>query len=125
SPRFVLRGAVVCQERIVVGRDAACDLFIDDPAVARSAVEIVFDGQRFVARALATAGLTVNGVGRADAHLSTGDVLAVGGWSLRVDISGARLTVHEDRVTGGNASWAREVDSAAQAAVVPEAAPVL
>jgi pSer/pThr/pTyr-binding forkhead associated (FHA) protein/thioredoxin reductase/ferredoxin len=123
-PRFVLRGAVLRQHRCVVGRDPECDLFLDDPRVARRAAEIEFVETRFVARPLAAGGLVVNGRAVGEASLSTGDVLTVGGWQLRVEVSGARLAIHENALhVSGNYSWAREAELPAQAAVVPEAVP--
>jgi thioredoxin reductase (NADPH) len=123
-PRFVLRGAVLRQHRCVVGRDPECDLFLDDPRVARRAAEIEFVETRFVARPLAAGGLVVNGRAVGEASLSTGDVLTVGGWQLRVEVSGARLAIHENALhASGNYSWAREAELPAQAAVVPEAVP--
>jgi pSer/pThr/pTyr-binding forkhead associated (FHA) protein/thioredoxin reductase/ferredoxin len=123
-PRFVLRGAVLRQARITIGRDPECDLFLDDPRVPRTAAEIEFVDTRFLARPLAPGGLVVNGKAVGEAALSTGDLLLAGGWELRVEVSAARLTVHEKALrVSGNFSWAREAESPAQAAVVPEAVP--
>jgi pSer/pThr/pTyr-binding forkhead associated (FHA) protein/thioredoxin reductase/ferredoxin len=122
SPRFVVRGAVLKQPRIVIGRDVACDVFIDDPEVPRHAVEIVFTDLTFVARPLAPSALRVNQRTVAEKTLATGDVLTFGLWAVRVEVSGARLTVHEKLDHASlNTSWAREAESPAQAPVVPEA----
>src|SRR5437016_7656572 len=86
------------------------------------AAEIEFTDTRFLARPLAPGGLVVNGKAVGEAALATGDVLTVGGWELRVEVSAARLTVHEKAMhVSGNFSWAREAESSAQLAMVPEA----
>ncbi len=123
-PRFVVRGAVLRQARVLIGRDPECDLFLDDPHVARQAAEIEFVDTRFLARPLAAGGLTVNGKTVGELALSTGDVLTVGGWLLRVEVSAARFAFLERALrSSGNFSWAREAELPAQAPVVPEAVP--
>jgi len=121
TPRFVIRGAVVKKPRATVGRDVACDVFIDDPSIARQAVELEFREDRFFAKALAPGALVVNKKTVAEAELATGDQLSVGPWTLRMEVAGARLTIHEAMIPGVNASWAREAESSAQAPVALEA----
>jgi thioredoxin reductase (NADPH) len=125
SPRFVIRGSVVKKWRAVIGRDVASDVFIDDPQVARASVEIEFKEMKFVARALAPGALVVNGKIEGEEVLKTGDELTIGKWQLRMEVSGARLTIHEKLdAVGANVSWAREAESSAQAPVSAEAAQV-
>jgi pSer/pThr/pTyr-binding forkhead associated (FHA) protein len=123
QPRFVVRGAVLRQARCTVGRDAASDLFLDDPSVPRAAIEIEFADGGFRARALAAGALAVNGGVVGEAALASGDVLTIARWPLRVEIAGARCALHEKSGPPSlNASWAREAELAAQAPVVAEAA---
>jgi pSer/pThr/pTyr-binding forkhead associated (FHA) protein/thioredoxin reductase/ferredoxin len=120
TPRFVIRGAVVKKPRATVGRDVACDVFIDDPAIARQAVEVEFREDAFYAKALAPGALVLNGKTVAESALATGDQVSIGKWQLRMEVSGARLTIHEQMSASLNGSWAREAESSAQAPVAVE-----
>jgi pSer/pThr/pTyr-binding forkhead associated (FHA) protein/thioredoxin reductase/ferredoxin len=122
-PRFVVRGAVLRQARCTIGRDVACDLFLDDPTIPRSAAEIAYADGGFVARSLSPGALLHNGRVIAEVELKTGDVLRLSSWSLRVELAGARCTLHEKQQhISLNSSWAREAELAAQAPVIAEAA---
>jgi pSer/pThr/pTyr-binding forkhead associated (FHA) protein/thioredoxin reductase/formate hydrogenlyase subunit 6/NADH:ubiquinone oxidoreductase subunit I len=125
EPKFLVRGAILKQGKLTIGRDAASDFFLDDPSIARSAAEIVFNKMKFTARSLAPKALAVNGRVTAEAELKTGDELAIGPFSIRVEVAGARMTLHEhanQSVVDGNASWARDEEDPSQAPVIAEAA---
>src|SRR5205823_5126176 len=66
-----------------------------------------------------------NGRVTSEAELKTGDELALGPFSIRVEVAGARMTLHEHQnqgVVDGNASWARDEEDPSQAPVIAEAA---
>jgi hypothetical protein len=66
-------------ERIVVGRDHACDVVVDDPAVSRRHVSIRCLGKEWEARDLdSTNGTYVDGRRVSAAHAYPGDVLYLG-----------------------------------------------
>ncbi len=65
-----------------VGRDAENDVAIPDPAVARTALHIHFDGKDYEVAAHAAADMTVNGKRRSTWRLGPGDRIRVGGTEL-------------------------------------------
>ena len=65
-----------------VGRDAENDVAIADPAVARTALHIHFDGKDYEVAAHAGADVTVNGKRRATWRLGPGDRIRIGATEL-------------------------------------------
>jgi pSer/pThr/pTyr-binding forkhead associated (FHA) protein len=71
--------------RLLVGRDPAANLVVDDPAVSRRHVELRRQPDGWLAVDLgSTNGTYVNGFRVGHAHLRPGDVLGIGDTRLRV-----------------------------------------
>jgi len=86
-PGFVLlrRG-----ERVVVGRDVAASLRVDDLAVSRAHFEVVWEGPGCRLRDLGSSnGTLVNGRPATEALLREGDTIGAGGTEFRLDGLGA------------------------------------
>lgn len=63
----------------VIGRDATCDIVLDDPQVSRRHATIVSDNGVYWIRDLgSTNGMTLNGVAVKDAQLRDGDMIRLG-----------------------------------------------
>jgi DNA-binding NtrC family response regulator len=76
-------------ERLVLGRDARCDLRLEDATVSGAHAELCRDGARWLLRDLSsTNGVRVNGARVREAWVDRGDVITVGRTSLRVEAAG-------------------------------------
>jgi transcriptional regulator with GAF, ATPase, and Fis domain len=65
-----------------IGRDAENDVAVPDPAVARTALHIHFDGKDYEVAAHAASDMTVNGKRRSTWRLGPGDRIRIGGTEL-------------------------------------------
>jgi pSer/pThr/pTyr-binding forkhead associated (FHA) protein len=87
-----LNGLVIDQhvfgkQPIIVGRDAECDIVLDNPGVSRKHVEITHQGDGFSVKDLGSSnGLLVNKQSVATALLADRDVLQIGKYVLFVRI---------------------------------------
>ncbi|MFO0629138.1 MAG: sigma 54-interacting transcriptional regulator [Polyangiales bacterium] len=76
-------------DRLVLGRDARCDLRLDDATVSAAHAELCRDGARWMLRDLhSTNGVRVNGARVREAWIDRGDVITMGRSSLRVEAVG-------------------------------------
>lgn len=96
-PRVVLRGlsgnhfgkAVAVSQRLLVGREAACDLVLDDARVAPRQAALEHAGESIWLRDLGSDdGSVVNGVRVRDAVIHPGDQIAFGGSLFVVEAPG-------------------------------------
>lgn len=70
--------------RVTIGRDPACNVVIDNPAVSRSHAVMIYVDKQFRIRDSSTGGLTVNGKAVRDSVLSYGDVIGIGKFELQL-----------------------------------------
>ena len=71
--------------RIVIGRDATCDVVIDNAGVSRNHAVVLFDEGEFRIRDTESQnGITVNGKRVNDAALNYGDVIGLGKFELEL-----------------------------------------
>jgi hypothetical protein len=85
--RFKGKDVVLPQGRSVIGRSDACRIVIDDASVSRRHAGIDVDGAKATLVDLDSAnGVSLNGdrVGRTPVPIRDGDVITIGGWTLRV-----------------------------------------
>jgi hypothetical protein len=90
--RFRGQDLVLPDGRSVIGRSSACRVVIDDPSVSRRHAAVEVDGAVAHLTDLDSAnGVQLNGsrVGKGSVLLKDGDVINVGGWTLRIQIRGA------------------------------------
>jgi len=77
------RRRMALERRITtIGRDAACDVPIDDPRLPPTALHIHFDGKDYTAASHEGVDLLVNGRRRITCRLSPGDVMRLGAVEL-------------------------------------------
>ena len=107
------------ERRFVVGAAPDADLTIRGPGVAEHHLEILRTDRRVVLRDLAGCGTLVDGVLVLEAFLAPGNVISVGGHSLRISSeakdAGAR-TRSFGRLTGVAASTQRTIEKLERAA---------
>jgi hypothetical protein len=73
-------------ERLIVGRDPACDVVVTDPTVSRRHAQLTFRDGVWVLQDLGSRnGTAVNGKRVGRTALQSGDVLALGHQAIRVD----------------------------------------
>lgn len=79
------------KDRMVVGRDAHCDLSLNEPSVSKEHARLTreADGQWYVANLLSTNGTFVNGVRASRTPLKPGDHLRIGRIDFVFEMSGA------------------------------------
>lgn len=78
------------KDRIVVGRDAHCDLTLDEPSVSKEHARLTrdADGAWYVANLLSTNGTFVNGKRASHTRLQPGDHLRIGRIDFVFEVSG-------------------------------------
>jgi hypothetical protein len=75
----------ITHTRVTLGRDATCDVVIDNAGVSRNHAVIVFLDDQFQLRDLDSQnGVTVNGKAIKEAVLKYGDVIGIGKFTLRL-----------------------------------------
>ena len=75
----------VTHTRVIIGRDATCDVVIDNAGVSRNHAVVVFvEGEFRVRDTESQNGITVNGKRVAEATLEYGDVIGVGKFELKL-----------------------------------------
>jgi FHA domain len=73
-------------ERLLVGRDRACDIVLEDPTVSRRHAQLTFRDGVWSIRDLASKnGTFVNGASVIRASLCSGDLVAFGGQPILID----------------------------------------
>jgi transcriptional regulator with GAF, ATPase, and Fis domain len=82
-----------------VGRDAENDVAVADPAVARTALHIHFDGKVYEVAAHAASDMTVNGRRRSTWRLGPGDRIRIGGTELAFE-AGPRASAAQPPASG-------------------------
>jgi len=89
---------IVCRRTVtLLGTQAGCKVVLHDKRVAPVHAAIVNTGERILAVDLVTqTGTQLNGLKLEHEELNDGDMLAVGAWSFRVDITAAPRTEHAD-----------------------------
>jgi thioredoxin reductase/pSer/pThr/pTyr-binding forkhead associated (FHA) protein/NAD-dependent dihydropyrimidine dehydrogenase PreA subunit len=92
-PRFCIRGDVLEQFQIVIGRDPAADLFLDDDEVERHHAKIAYTTEGFVLKDLGGGGTFVRGTRVVEQPIESGTVVHIAGWQLKCEIEGARLNL--------------------------------
>lgn len=109
ASRVVVRGrsgayygrSFTLTEPRVVGRGAACDIRIDDAALADRHAQFELHGDRVVLRSLAGGEfMTVNGIPVADAVLSPGDQVAIDQHRFLIEAPGLPMRGQEGGRTG-------------------------
>ena len=90
----------VTHTRVVIGREATCDVVIDNAGVSRNPAVIVFvEGEFRVRDTESQNGITVNGKRVVDARIEYGDVIGIGKFELKL-----RETDDEIELEAGTAS---------------------
>jgi pSer/pThr/pTyr-binding forkhead associated (FHA) protein len=75
----------VTHTRVIIGRDATCDVVIDNAGVSRNHAVVVFvEGEFRVRDTESQNGITVNGKRVAEATLEYGDVIGIGKFELKL-----------------------------------------
>lgn len=92
-PRFVLAGQVRMQKKLLIGRDPAADLFVEDRRMERRHAEIYFSRAEFRLKDLSASGARINGRPAVDERLEDGDSIQLGACELRVSIQAHRCGV--------------------------------
>ncbi len=89
---------IVCRRTVtLLGTQAGCKVVLHEKKVSAVHAAIVNTGERILAVDLVTkAGTQLNGLKLEHEELSDGDMLTVGAWSFRVDITAAPRTEHAD-----------------------------
>jgi Ca-activated chloride channel family protein len=83
---FAGRAVLLEGERVVIGRIAGCQLTLQDASVSRHHAEVTNEDDGFVVRDLDSVnGTSVNGARVREARLEVGDLVAMGGVTLRYE----------------------------------------
>jgi transcriptional regulator with GAF, ATPase, and Fis domain len=87
SPDGTEREVALVKRITSVGRDAENDVAVADPAVARTALHIHFDGKSYEVAAHAASDMTVNGKRRSTWRLAAGDRIRIGETELAFELA--------------------------------------